>query len=654
MSDEQRPEHTPRREEDLHSSGGLHQNDSRSHASAADDDSGVTSSKGESALREPSLSDATPRRVGSHAVTAEYRSLMNNRGRVLFILAAIAVTAAVTSFAASRTGSGLVWVIGVPLMLVAVIVGVLGRTAAFTVASTVLPGIGLLGSRSRPARVLGVVFPAALLMAIAWAGFSASADLGSFAGFAVNPSELRTLTVAAVAIGLLWVSLIAGTHLLTRPRGWGWGRRALGAVLVAALSFSVAGSAAIAARYAFDQEKLVRKVFPDETEVQSTSRPSIDGTERDPWRNNPRINILLLGADSADARDPDEGLRTDTIMVASVDTSTGNTTIVQIPRNVQYTPFPEGSELDEIYPNGFRGEGEFFINSLWNVVEDWYPDLFAGQTFRGAEGMKLGVEGITGLKIDYFALLNIDGVQRLIDAMGGVDVNINRPLPIGGNTNGKRPTGWLEPGPNQHLYGYEAMWYARSRSDSSDYDRMARQSCLVDAIITQANPATMLSSYEAIASASADMVMTDIPQQVLEPLVSLSLKVKDARITRLVFSPGKNGYDFNDPDFDVMRQSVQDAINNRPGQPSTNPSVTPGVTDTPTEDDSEEPSQAPSTSNTPSGGTSASPEPTLVDGAQQVADACAYNPVDADEDGENRNGGGVNGGDVEINRPEDE
>lgn len=588
--------------------------------------------------------DATPVRPKYSAVAASSdtsaaaseapdreRHLMNRRGRFVFITAAIVAIVALTSYVSARTGSSLVWFIGAPLMVVATLVGVLGRTAAFTVASTLLPGLGLLGAKSRFARVLGVVFPALVLAAIAWAGFSASADLGNFASIAVNPSQLRTVTVAAIAAGLVWVSLIAGTHLLTRPRGWSVGRRALGSLLVAALSFSVAGSAALAARYSFDQNKLVTTVFASEDEVTSTSRPSIDGAEKDPWRNTPRVNIMLLGADGADARDDANGIRTDTIMVASIDTVTGETTIVQIPRNVQYTPFPEGSDMNERFPRGFRGEGdpaEHYINALWNSSEMYNPQWFEGDTYPGAEAMKLGVEGITGLKIDYFVLLNIDGVQRLIDAMGGVDVNINRRLPVGGNTDGKRPTSYLEQGPDQHLGGYEAMWYARSRSDSSDYERMGRQSCLVDAIIKQANPATMLSSYEAIASASADMVLTDIPQQVLEPMVSLSLKVKDSSISRLVFSPGKNGYSFEDPDFDEMRQSVQTAIGNSPSATD----VTPKATNSPV------PSTPAAPSPTPDPSASASADPVLVEGAQAVADACAYNP-DEPTDGDFENDG---------------
>ncbi len=560
--------------------------------------------------------------VGDPARSPTDRIAVTQRGRLTMTLAVAAVILVATAIAATATGSSLMWIIGVALAVVVALTAALGRTAVLTVASTVLPGLGLLGAKPRFAKVLGVVFPVALLGAIAWAGSSASADLGNFAGFAVNPVELRTLTVAVVAAGLVWVALIAGTHLLTRPKGWSWLQRALGALLVTALSFGVAGSAALAARYAYDQQKLVSTVFAPQDEIKSTSRPSIDAKEKNPWKDTPRLNIMLIGADSADSRDKEFSLRADTLMVASIDTATGATTIVQIPRNVQYTPFPEGSEMAKEFPRGFRGEGDpaqWFINALWEKTELEYPHLFEGQTYRGAEAMKQGVEGITGLKIDYFTLLNIDGVQRLIDAMGGVTVNINERLPRGGDTKGRKPNGYLTPGPDQHLNGYDAMWYARSRSESSDYARMARQSCLVNAIIKQANPATMLSSYEAIAAASADMVMTDIPQQVLEPMVSLSLKVKDAKINRLVFSPGKNGYDYGNPDFEAMQAAVQDAIKATSATASTPPSATKAPTSSAPATPSETPSPTPEVS--------ASPSPTLVEGAQGVEDACAYNPV---------------------------
>ncbi|MCC2594518.1 LCP family protein [Tessaracoccus sp. OS52] len=492
------------------------------------------------------------------------------------------------------------------------------RSLGLTALSTVLPGVGLLGARPLAAKVVGVVAPLSFLGALAAIGWSAYSNLGNFAGFAVDPGELQRLSLVLAAVGIVWVTLIAATHILTRPKGLGPGRKATGAVLVTVLSLFISAPIAVGSRYSFDQQKLVETVFPDEAQVTATSRPSIDAEKENPWKDHPRLNILLLGADGNAVRDAQWGIRTDTIMLASINTANGNTDIIQIPRNVQYVPFPEGSEMDQWFPDGFRGEGDsanWFVNNIWHTVESGdYPDILPDQTYRGAEALKQGVEGITGLKVDYFALLNIDGIQALINAMGGVTVNINDRLPMGRDTGNGPSGGYLEPGADQHLNGYEAMWYARSRSGSSDYDRMARQSCLVNAIIKQANPATMLTSYEAIAAASAKMVMTDIPQQVLEPLVELSMTVKDADIERLVFTPGKNGYDFNDPDFDAMREAVTEAISDEEPAPSaTATSEAPSPSETPSNSDSEEPDPEPSAS------------PTFIEGSQSVADACAYN-----------------------------
>ncbi|MHA6523832.1 LCP family protein [Tessaracoccus sp. G1721] len=444
----------------------------------------------------------------------------------------------------------------------------------------------------------------------------------------MSPGFLASASLALIALGLIWVALITLTQVTTRPRHLSNGRRAVGAVLVTALAFGVAAPSAIGARYARDQVLLVENVFTaGEDEVQSSSRPTLEASEgTDPFADIPRINILLLGADGNAARaDAVEqySIRTDTIMLASIDTKTGATTLIQIPRNLQYTPFPEGSEMAEAFPRGFRGEPaeDWFINSIWAHTELGYPDLFAGATYRGAEALKQGVEGVTGLKVDYFAMLNIDGIKNLIDAMGGVTVNINQRLAIGGNSEGKRPSGYLEPGPDQHLMGYEAMWYARSRLDYSDYDRMARQSCLVGAIIKQANPATMLTRYEAIAAAASQMVVTDIPQRDLTEIVELALRVKDGQVTRLVFSPGKNGYSYADPDFDAMRAAVDEAIN-----PAT-PSPTPAPSGSPATTSSASPSAAPQ----PSASPSASEVPELADGAQNVTDVCAWHGGDSEE-----------------------
>lgn len=576
-------------------------------------------------------SPATPPPQRRHRETFATR-LVGVAVPALFVLAAFWVTLSIfldegiftltsrgiATVAAAVVFATLVWVV---VMRGHLREATMRRSVMLTALSAFVPGLGLTGSRRRGPRVLGFAVAGAFVLGVAALAALALSDLGNVTGLAVNPDALQSMRWSLLVVGVVWVALIAGTHVVTRPRTAGAASRAVGAAVVGFLSFAVAAPLALASQYSSDAQKLVETVFAEETEVESDSRPTIDAAKQDPWDDIPRLNVMLLGADGASTRDESLNIRTDTIMLASIDTASGDTTIIQIPRNLQYTPFPEDSEMGEEFPRGFRGEGdraEWFINALWERVDTGYPHLFEGKTYRGAEALKQGVEGVTGLSVDYFVLLDMDGLQALIDAMGGVVVNINQRLPIGGDTSGRPPTGWLEPGPNQHLGGYEALWYARSRSTTSDYDRMARQSCLVDAIIEQANPSTMLRSFEGIAAASANMVLTDIPQHVLRPIVDLSLRVQAANVTRVVFTPGVNGYDYNNPDFETMRQSVEDGLRTTSGE-QPQETATPEQTQTPTSSPS--PTQSPE-----EGLPSASASPTVTDGAQVVSDACAYNP----------------------------
>ena len=503
------------------------------------------------------------------------------------------------------------------------------RCATLTIASTLLPGLGLAGARQRWAKTLGVLLPIGFLGGLIWLAVRAVMNPEKAVSWVLRPGLLRGALVVLIIIAVGWACLIALTHLITRPKGLTTTKRAIGAGLVIALTFVVSAPLAVGARYTLSQLQLLGSITGDD--VTAGSRPNIDTNAENPWKDTPRLNILLLGADSTDTRIKDAGgsytPRTDTIMVASIDTTTGDTTLIQIPRNLEHTPFPEGSKLAQLFPRGFRGAGdeaEWYVNALWEkTVAGDHPDMVEAlgtptPTYPGAEVLKQGIEGITGLHMHYFALVNIDGLEQLINAMGGVRLNVNRKLPIGGDhQTGRRPHGWVQPGENQLLDGYNAMWYARSRFDSDDYDRMARQSCLVNAVIKQADPLTMLTRYEGIAQASSDMVMTDIPQEVLALVAQLAVKVKDASVSRLAFVDGQNGFVSANPDFTLTRTRVHDAITppTHTSEPTTTtPTETPNTTKpspTPTKQTSPEqpqPSDAPAST------------------AEQVTNACAYNP----------------------------
>lgn len=510
-------------------------------------------------------------------------------------------------------------------------------TIWYTILSTLLPGLGLVGSRRKPLRWVGVVVACSFVV-LAGLGvvFFASrvhpdegegflpAAASAAVGLASSRGVLHIATVLLIVLGLLWVAFIVGTHLATRPPKISTGKRFFGAVLVAVLSLAIASPIAVGAAYSQVLATTLNKTFATSKKVVSKSKPTFKQEDPNPFGDLKRLNILLIGSDLDTVRiergvKDKYGFRTDTIILASVDTTTGETTLIQIPRNLQHTPFPEGSEMAQEFPDGFTGPGEeveWHVNTIWEHVERDYPHLFEGQTYPGAEALKQGIEGITGLPVHYFLMLNIDGLRNLIDAMGGVTVNINERLPMGGNSeNPEATSGWLEVGPNQHLNGRQGLWYARSRWSTSDYSRMERQSCLIKAITDQANPGTLLTRFEAIAGASSDMVLTDIPQEILEPLTDLALKTQKQPMKRLAFTMGHNGYSYENPDFEEMRAAVDETIN--PPAPSAKPAQSSSATA------SSSASAKPSSDETDSKTTDSKSQ---QDGSQDLGDACAFNP----------------------------
>ncbi len=103
--------------------------------------------------------------------------------------------------------------------------------------------------------------------------------------------------------------------------------------------------------------------------------------------------------------------------------------------------------------------------------------------------MKLGVSGALGIPVDYYLLVNLNGFRQIVDAIGGITVNVNERVPINGDTDRHiPPTGYIEPGPHQHLNGFKALWFTRGRYGSTDYKRMERQRCALNAIVDAGRP----------------------------------------------------------------------------------------------------------------------------------------------------------------------
>jgi LCP family protein required for cell wall assembly len=441
-----------------------------------------------------------------------------------------------------------------------------GWVVFYTIAGTILPGLGFLAARRR---VLGGVVLGTFLVAVLAIGAYIAADPVRAASLSVRPRMLHIATVVLIVLAVVWVGVIVASHVALR-RSPTRVQRAVGGVLVSLLAFAVAAPLAVAARYSYDQASVVTQVFKREDDTKSATRPTMmvattdqEGRPVDPWVNKPRLNVLLLGGDAGRNR---EGTRTDTVILASINTQTGDTTLFSLPRNTARMPFPKDSPLHRSYPRGFtNGDGdapEFFLNAMYHNLPAALPKEVLGETDNlGADALKLSVGEALGLEVDYYVLVNLAGFRTLVNALGGITVNVNTYIPIGGNTDlGIPPDGYIKPGPSQKLNGEKALWYARGRYGSDDYARMDRQRCVIDAIIEQANPRNLLARYEAIAKAGKNIVSTDLPQEVLPLMVDLSLRVKGGNVRSVVFRHGENGFFSPDPNFGRMRKRVRAAL----------------------------------------------------------------------------------------------
>ncbi|MEQ4206874.1 LCP family protein [Actinopolymorpha sp. B9G3] len=297
---------------------------------------------------------------------------------------------------------------------------------------------------------------------------------------------------------------------------------------------------------------------PTQPASASPAPASPAGVVQDPWGGRDRINVLLLGGDAGPDR---TGTRTDTIILASIDTHTGDTVLFSVPRNLQKVPFPTGSALAQAYPNGFQAPGdveEQLLTEVYESVPEAHPGLVKAAD-PGAVAVKQAVSGALAIPVDYYVLVNLKGFERLIDALGGLTLNVNERVAIGGEADaGLKPHSYIEEGPNQRMDGWKALWFARGRYGASDWDRMLRQRCVIKAIIDQANPITLLTRYEAVAKTSKDIVQSDIPASTLPAFVDLGLKVKQANVTNVAFL--RDVIKPSNPDFAHMRSIVRQAL----------------------------------------------------------------------------------------------
>ncbi|MGQ7297318.1 LCP family protein [Quadrisphaera sp. KR29] len=459
---------------------------------------------------------------------------------------------------------------------------------------TAVPGAGLLNARRRALGWLALVLFALVVGAAAALWLSGRA-VEVAQRYVLDAGVLLWLAVAAAVAGLAWAAVVVATHLAQRRHRGVQGHRVASWLLVAVLVAVVALPAATATRYALVSRSLLTTVFDDEA---ASGLPT--GSEEDPWEGIPRVNVLLVGADAGADR---TGTRPDTVIVASIDTATGDTVIFGLPRQLSGDFFPAGTPAAQAWPEACQanGTGGCWLNAAY-LFGTQNPQLFPAAEDPGLAATELAAEGVVGMKIDYTAMVNLAGFQDLIDAMGGIRLTVERRIPIGGGERlsasgrviGTYPvTGYIEPGPDQLLDGYYAEWYARSRWESNNNERMDRQRCLINAAVEQYSVLDLARAFPRLAASAERDVSTDIPASRLSAFVDLGRKVKEAPLRSLSFTePLVNT---GDPDYDQIHALVEQALvpppppplssssSPTPTTPAPSPSPTDGATPSATE-----------------------------------------------------------------------
>jgi polyisoprenyl-teichoic acid--peptidoglycan teichoic acid transferase len=218
------------------------------------------------------------------------------------------------------------------------------------------------------------------------------------------------------------------------------------------------------------------------------------------------VNVLLLGADYSTGN----ASRTDAIIVASIRPGDRMVTLISIPRDLYVS---------------ISGRGMNRINTAYVYGElDGYPG-------GGAALLKETVFNNLGIPIDYMAMVNFDGFRQIIDTLGGVDVPLACPFSdyrLNGATGGLY---WYSVGPGLvHMDGYTALWYARSRMSSNDFDRGRRQQEIIRAIYTKALQLDAVQQIPSLYQNFQEVVVTDMTLSDILAMVPLSLEVKAPRI----------------------------------------------------------------------------------------------------------------------------
>jgi len=340
-----------------------------------------------------------------------------------------------------------------------------------------------------------------------------------------RPADGRRPVAAVLATGLLAVMIFgsAAIHGVAAQVGWS-------AVTTLTTVFSPEGPRGAAFTDSSPTPSPRPSVgAPSSIEATTTPSPSPTPVPIPDWAADGRLNLLIVGADAGPGR---WKLRTDTMILLTVDVESGRAALVGIPRNLRNVPLPP--PLDAVYPNGFPD----LLNALWVHVDE-HPGSYPGEPgIAPYAAVQETVGLLTGVTVDGMAVAELQGFVRAVDALGGLEIDVPAPVYDARYPN---PDGtgnvelYISAG-QQHLDGWHALAYARTRHQDGDLWRMERQQTVLVALQRQLRCNLVGGATELLAIAR-DTMWISLPLEELPSLVELAKRIDPAKVARLTLTP---------------------------------------------------------------------------------------------------------------------
>lgn len=260
----------------------------------------------------------------------------------------------------------------------------------------------------------------------------------------------------------------------------------------------------------------------------NNSKATTDADAEPDWRNLGRVTVLIMGVDRREDEGNDWPARTDTMMLATIDPGGLTAGILGIPRDL-LVPIAMPSKDCQYLPWG-NPYAQDRINTAYV-----YGELCSYRGGGGTGGPGLAKDTVQynfGVRVHYYALVDFNGFSALIDALGGIDLDVPETL-----IDNQYPTPdygvmriHIPKGP-QHLDGEKALWYVRSRHMDSDFGRIHRQQQVLLAVRDRLMRLDMVPKYPQLLKRLSETIETDMTAGQLLALALAAREVPAAAIT---------------------------------------------------------------------------------------------------------------------------